>query len=51
MECVWHDLPENKAKIAQYAAENGVSVSLRQFKRGNAFHDLKESTVHGWVKV
>ena len=42
--------PENKAKIAKYAVENGVSVSLRH-KRGNAFLYLKESTLRGWVKV
>ena len=44
-------LPENKAQIAQYAAENGVSASLRHFKTGTAFANLKENTVHGWVKV
>ena len=44
-------LPENKAKIAKNAAENGVSASLKLCKRGNAFLYLKESTVCGWVKV
>lgn len=43
--------PDDKAKIAKYAAENGVSASLRHFKRGNAFPDLKESTVRGWAKA
>ena len=39
---------ELKAKVAKYAAENGVSSSLRHFKSVQEL-DLKESTVHGWV--
>ena len=41
-------LEELKAKVAKYAAENGVSTSLRHFKSAQEL-DLKESTVHGWV--
>ena len=37
-----------KAKVAKYAAENGVSLSLRHFKSAQEL-DLKESTVRGWV--
>ena len=29
--------PENMAKIVKYAVENGVSASLRHFKRGMPF--------------
>ena len=39
---------ELKAKVAKYAAENGVSASLRHFKSAQEL-DLKESTVRGWV--
>ena len=41
---------ENKARIARYASENGVTASLRHFKRSGEFKDLKEATVRGWVK-
>ena len=36
--------------IAKYAAENGVSMSLRHFKSAQEL-DLKESTVRGWVTM
>ena len=39
---------ELKVKVAKYAAENGVSASLRHFKSVQEL-DLKESTVRGWV--
>ena len=39
---------ELKVKVAKYAAENGVSASLRHFKSAQEL-DLKESTVRGWV--
>ena len=39
---------ELKAKVGKYAAENGVTVSLRHFKTSHEL-DLKESTVRGWV--
>ena len=39
---------ELKAKVAKYAAENGVSASLKHFKSAQEL-DLKESTVRGWV--
>ena len=39
---------ELKAKVAKYAAENGVSASLRHFRSSKEL-DLKESTVRGWV--
>ena len=39
---------ELKPKVAKYAAENGVSESLRHFKSAQEL-DLKESTVRGWV--
>ena len=39
---------EDKARIAQYAARNGISAALRYFKNTGLFPDLKESTVHGW---
>ena len=42
--------PTNKAKVAKYASENGVTASLRHFKQTNEFNNLKESTVRGWVK-
>ena len=42
--------PENKAKIAKYASENGITASLRHFKLTSEFNNLKESTVRGWVK-
>ena len=42
--------PENKAKVAKYAAENGVTASLHHFKQTGEFNNLKESTVRGWVK-
>ena len=42
--------PENKSKVAKYAAENGVTASLHHFKQTDKFNYLKESTVHGWVK-
>ena len=42
--------PENKAKVAKYALENGVTASFHHFKQTGEFNNLKESTVHGWVK-
>ena len=42
--------PENKAKVAKYAVENGVTASLHHFKQIGKFNNLKESTVRGWVK-
>ena len=42
--------PENKAKVAKYASENGVTASLHHFKQTGEFNNLKESTVRGWVK-
>ena len=42
---------ENKAKIAKYASEHGVTALLRHFKQTGEFTELKESTVHGWVTV
>ena len=41
---------ELKAKVAKYAAENGVSASLRHFRSSKEL-DLKESTVRGWVSA
>ena len=41
----------DKAKIAKYASENGFTVSLKYFKRTGEFTELKEPTVHGWVKA
>ena len=43
-----HDFASEQGQIAKSATEN---VILRHFKRGNAFLYLKESTVHGWVKM
>ena len=40
---------ENKAKIAKYASEHGVTASMRHFRRTGEFSELKESTVRGWV--
>ena len=40
--------PEDKARIGQYAARNGVSAALRQYKSIGTFSGLKESTVRGW---
>ena len=42
--------PENKAKVAKYASENGVTASLHHFKQTGEFNNLKESTVRGWAK-
>ena len=42
---------ESKAKIAKYASENGVTASIRYFKRKGEFTSLKESTVRGWVSA
>ena len=42
---------KDKAKVAKYASENGVTASLKYFKRTQEFTDLKEPTVRGWVKV
>ena len=39
---------ELKAKVAKYAAENGISASLRHFKSSQEL-DLNENTVRGWV--
>ena len=43
--------PENKAKIAKYAAENGISAAIRHFNKQQAFHNLKESAVRGRKKA
>ena len=43
--------PENKAKIAKYAAENGIAAAIRHFNKQQAFSNLKESTVRGWKKA
>ena len=40
---------ENKAKVAKFAAENGVTKAMRHFKETKEFPDLKEPTVRGWV--
>ena len=37
-------------KVAKYAAEYGVTLSLRHFKESGEFSNLKKSTVRGWVK-
>ena len=42
---------QDKAKIAKYASENGVTASLKYFKKTREFTDLKEPTVRGWVKA
>ena len=42
---------ESKAKIAKYASENGVTASIRYFKRKGEFTSLKENTVRGWVST
>jgi len=42
--------PENKAKVAKYTLENGVTALLCHFKQASNFINLKESTVCGWVK-
>ena len=42
---------EDKAKIGKYATENGVTASLRHFRRSDDFSDLKESTVRGWMNA
>ena len=36
-----------KARIARYAAENGIAAALRHFKTKQGL-ELKESTVRGW---
>ena len=41
-------ISELKAKVAKYAAKNGVGASLRHFKSTQEL-DWKESTVRGWV--
>ena len=41
---------EKKAKVAKYAAEHGVTASLRHFKQSGKFSNLKKSTICGWVK-
>ena len=41
---------EKKAKVAKYAAEHGVTASLRHFKQSGKFSNLKESNVGRWVK-
>ena len=38
---------KDKAKVAKYASENGVTASLKYFKRTQEFNDLKEPTVRG----
>ena len=43
--------PESKAKIAKYAAENGIAAAIRHFENNQAFPNLKESTVRGWKKA
>lgn len=40
--------PEKKAKIAKFAAENGIAAAIRSFKKEGL--TLKESTVRGWKK-
>ena len=39
-----------KAKIARYAAENGIAAALRHFKTKQGL-ELKESTVRGWKTI
>ena len=41
--------PEQKAKAAKYALENGTANLLCHFSK--EFPNLKESTVHGWKSV
>ena len=45
--------PAKKAKIAKYAAENGIAAAIRHFKTKEEYSriDLKESTVRGWKKL
>jgi hypothetical protein len=43
--------PENKAKIAKFAAENGIAAAIRHFDKQQDFPNLKESTVRGWKKA
>ena len=45
--------PEKRAKIAKYAAENGIAAAIRHFKTKEGFSPstLKESTVRGWKKL
>jgi len=40
---------ENKAKVAKYALQHGVTSSLQHFKRTKEFPNLKESTLRGWA--
>ena len=42
--------PENKAKVAKYASEYGVTASLHHFKQTGECNYLQESTIYGWVK-
>ena len=41
--------PEQKARVAKYAAENGTTNAIRRFAKD--IPDLKESTVRGWKTV
>ena len=38
--------PEQKARVAKYAAENGTTNAIRHFSK--QLPNLKESTVRGW---
>ena len=40
--------PECKAKIAMYAAENGIAAAICHFEKKHTFPNQKESTVRGW---
>ena len=44
---------DKQAKIAKYAAENGIAAAIRHFKTKEGFSQvtLKESTVRGWKKL
>ena len=39
--------PESKAKIAKYAAENGIAAAIRHFENNQAFPNLKQGMVRG----
>ena len=41
-------LPDSRARIARYTAENGIAAAIRHFKKNSFLPSLKESTVRGW---
>ena len=44
-------MPEQKATIGKYAAENGIVNAIRHFKGEFPGDSLKESTIRGWKKA